>query len=185
MDGSLESRTGRAGTGRSLLAALICSALISVAAYSGAAAAQEADACAFLIDFGNGRAQWVDVPVTKGMTGFHVFENATRTLGLSETHAYEAPWGNTIMSIDGTQATIFSPTRSSPTTSGGYGSGTAIPRNGATRRPSWTGSTHRHQGNRRHICPGPHIGLRRPRPSIGTRGSRRGRFRQHRQRPEL
>lgn len=101
MDGSLESRTGRAGTGRSLLAALICSALISVAAYSGAAAAQEADACAFLIDFGNGRAQWVDVPVTKGMTGFHVFENATRTLGLSETHAYEAPWGNTIMSIDG------------------------------------------------------------------------------------
>lgn len=93
--------TRRARAGSSLLAALICLALISVTAYGSVAAAETADTCAFLFDFGNGRTQWVDVPVTKGMTGFHVFENATRTLGLSETHAYEAPWGNTITSIDG------------------------------------------------------------------------------------
>lgn len=75
--------------------------MVTVTASSAVSAAASTDTCAFLIDFGNGRMEWVDVPVTPGMTGYDVFKNATAKLGLSETHTFQAPYGNTIQSIDG------------------------------------------------------------------------------------
>ncbi len=66
-----------------------------------AKAAEETSTCAFLIDFGNGRILWADVPVTEGMNGFDVYENATAMLGLAETNVYRMPFGHYITSIDG------------------------------------------------------------------------------------
>ncbi|MDW5563755.1 MAG: PQQ-binding-like beta-propeller repeat protein [Methanomassiliicoccus sp.] len=85
--------------------AILCLAILSVAVGSGVTGASTTDTCSILIDFGNGRTEWVDVPVTVGMTGYDVFQNATRTLGISETHNYEAPYGNVITSIDGYSGT--------------------------------------------------------------------------------
>lgn len=68
---------------------------------SSMASAQEGETCAFLIDFGDGRTYWVDVPLQEGMNGFDVFINATTMIGLTETHNYLPPWGHQVMSIDG------------------------------------------------------------------------------------
>lgn len=101
MDGNPRTGPHRARPSLALLATVLCLSLVSVTAVGTASAAGSTHTCAFLLDFGNGRMQWVDVPVTAGMTGFDVFKNATETLGLSETHTYLAPYGNTITSIDG------------------------------------------------------------------------------------
>lgn len=87
-----------------LLVAALCLSLMPIAT-TGVSAADSTDTCAFLFDFGNGHTEWVDVPVTAGMNGFNVFKNATETLGLSETHSYAAPYGNTITSIGGYSGT--------------------------------------------------------------------------------
>ncbi len=83
------------------LATLLTIALLAVSMSSLASAAGESDTCALLVDFGNGRVVWADVPITEGMSGFDVFENATRVLGLNETHEYSDPYGNYILGIDG------------------------------------------------------------------------------------
>ncbi|MBI0583982.1 MAG: PQQ-binding-like beta-propeller repeat protein [Methanomassiliicoccus sp.] len=83
-------------------AVLICLALLlTVPLASSVTAADGERTCSMLIDFGNGRMEWADVPVTEGMDGFDVFLNATSMLGLSETHGYFAPYGNYIYSVDG------------------------------------------------------------------------------------
>jgi outer membrane protein assembly factor BamB len=101
MDGNPLGGKPRTRPATALLVAALCLALVSVTAVSSVSAADSTDTCAFLFDFGNGRMEWVDVPVTAGMTGYDVFMNATKTLGLSETHTYQSPYGNTITSIDG------------------------------------------------------------------------------------
>ncbi len=64
-------------------------------------AAEEPSTCAMLIDFGNGRILWADVPVVEGMNGYDVYENATAMLGLVETSVDEPPYGRCVMNIDG------------------------------------------------------------------------------------
>lgn len=100
MDGSPTKGPDRART-KGVAATVLCLALIFVAISGPVSAAETADTCAILFDFGNGRMEWVDVPVTPGMTGFDVFKSAIETLGLDETHTYDAQYGNTIQSIDG------------------------------------------------------------------------------------
>jgi outer membrane protein assembly factor BamB len=64
-------------------------------------AAEEPSTCAMLIDFGNGRILWADVPVIEGMNGFDVYENATSELGLAETSVDQPPYGHYVMNVDG------------------------------------------------------------------------------------
>lgn len=79
----------------------LCTLMLLVAFSGAVSAADNTDTCAMLIDFGDGRTYWVDVPIKKGMTGFDVFENATKLLGFQETHNYVAPYGHQVLSIDG------------------------------------------------------------------------------------
>jgi outer membrane protein assembly factor BamB len=82
--------------------AILLGVIILTVAFSGmASAADSTSTVAVLIDFNNGRAEWVDVPITKGMDGYDVFLNATAMLGFGETHSPTPPYGHTIQSIDG------------------------------------------------------------------------------------
>lgn len=82
-------------------AALILGMMMLTVTLSGTAAGEEVDTCAFLIDFGDGRTYWVDVPLHEGMTGYDVFIYATETFGFTETHIEIEPYGHQVMSIDG------------------------------------------------------------------------------------
>lgn len=83
------------------VATILITSMMVLCISGPATAAEEPSTCAFLIDFGNGRMLWADVPVTEGMTGFDVYENATAMLGLAESSSYQMPNGHYITSIDG------------------------------------------------------------------------------------
>jgi outer membrane protein assembly factor BamB len=80
---------------------ILCIMMLLVTFSGTVSAADNTDTCAMLIDFGDGRTYWVDVPLKKGMTGFDVFMNATEMLGFPETHNYVDPYGHQVLSIDG------------------------------------------------------------------------------------
>ncbi len=84
------------------VAALVLTAAMLAVALGGTVAATDGeDTIAFLIDFGDGRTYWVDVPREKGMNGYDVFTNVTEKLGFTETHITLDKYGHQIMSIEG------------------------------------------------------------------------------------
>jgi len=78
-----------------IIALLILSGMgISVAQANGI------DECPVLIDFGNGRILWTDVPVSEGMTVFNVTKEAANKLQI-EMDYIESPYGVFVTGFDG------------------------------------------------------------------------------------
>ncbi|MDH7508656.1 MAG: PQQ-binding-like beta-propeller repeat protein [Methanomassiliicoccales archaeon] len=80
--------------------AIVAMLVLSGAGIFAAQAADEMHRCPVLIDFGNGRVLWADVPVSEGMNVFNLTQEAADRLHI-EVDYMESPYGVFVNGFDG------------------------------------------------------------------------------------